>query len=113
LLALVLAILEMEGWGSIVGVIIVFGVVQVLDAVLITPRILGGKLGLTPLWIILALMAFGELFGFVGVLLAVPTTAVLKILVQRTIDSYRRSSIYLGDGNGEDKPEPETEAAEE
>ncbi|MBW2276987.1 MAG: AI-2E family transporter [Deltaproteobacteria bacterium] len=113
LLALVLAILEMKGWGSIVGVAIVFGVVQVLDAVLITPRILGGKLGLTPLWIILALMAFGELFGFVGVLLAVPTTAVLKILVKRTIDGYRRSSVYLGDGTEKDKQEPETEVAEE
>jgi predicted PurR-regulated permease PerM len=97
LLALILALLEMKGWGSIVGVVIVFGVVQVLDAVLITPRILGGKLGLTPLWIILALMAFGELFGFVGVLLAVPTTAVLKILVQRTIKGYRKSSLYLGE----------------
>jgi predicted PurR-regulated permease PerM len=111
LLALVLAVLEMEGWGSIVGVAIVFAVVQVLDAVLITPRILGGKLGLTPLWIILALMAFGELFGFVGVLLAVPTTAVLKILVQRTIDGYRRSSVYLGEG--EPKAEDAGAAEEE
>lgn len=113
LLALVLAVLEMEGWGSIVGVAIVFGVVQGLDAVLITPRILGGKLGLTPLWIILALMAFGELFGFVGVLLAVPTTAVLKILVQRTIDGYRRSSIYLGDGQESEAKQPDADAAEE
>lgn len=96
-LALVLALLEMKGWGNVIGVAVVFGVVQGLDAVLITPRILGGKLGLTPLWIILALMAFGELFGFVGVLLAVPTTAVLKILVGRTIEGYRRSQVYLGE----------------
>jgi len=112
-LALILAILEMEGWSSIIGVVIVFGVVQALDAFLITPRILGGRLGLTPLWIILALMGFGELFGFVGVLLAVPTTAVLKILVQRTIDGYRRSSVYLGDDQEDEAEEPAAEATEE
>ena len=95
LLALLLAILEMKGWHSIVGVVIVFGVVQVLDAVLITPKILGGKLGLQPLWIIVALMAGGEIFGFLGVLLAVPTTAVLKILVVYSIDRYRASSLFL------------------
>jgi len=94
-LALILAVLEMKGWHSIVGVVIVFGVVQILDAVLITPKILGGKLGLKPLWIIVALMAGGELFGFLGVLLAVPTTAVLKILVSYSIDRYRSSSLFL------------------
>lgn len=94
-LALILAVLEMKGWHSIVGVVIVFGVVQILDAVLITPKILGGKLGLKPLWIIVALMAGGELFGFLGVLLAVPTTAVLKILVNYSIDRYRSSSLFL------------------
>jgi predicted PurR-regulated permease PerM len=97
-------------------------VVQVLDAIVITPRILGGKLGLTPLWIILALMAFGELFGFVGVLLAVPTTAVLKILVQRTIKHYRESPVYLGDrpsdpgdrsGAPPPAPEPDPSAADQ
>jgi predicted PurR-regulated permease PerM len=94
-IALLLALLEMKGWGSIAGVAGVFVVVQVLDAVLITPRIIGGKLGLQPLWIIIALMAGGELFGFLGVLLAVPATAVLKIVIGRTIERYRRSSLFL------------------
>jgi predicted PurR-regulated permease PerM len=96
-LALVLAALEMKGWGSIIGVSIVFGVVQLLDAVLITPKILGGKLGLQPLWIIVALMAGGELFGFLGVLLAVPTTAILKIFVAHSITKYRKSALFLSD----------------
>ena len=95
LMALLLAALAMNGWGSILGVIIVFGVVQALDAVLITPKILGGKLGLKPLWIIVALMAGGELFGFLGVLLAVPTTAVLKIFITYSVDRYKQSSLFL------------------
>jgi len=102
-LALLLAALEMRGIGSVLGALAVFGVVQTLDATLITPRILGGRLGLRPLWIIVALMAGAELFGFLGVLLAVPTTAVLKVLVARTIDKYRKSPIYLSE---ESEPSP-------
>jgi predicted PurR-regulated permease PerM len=95
ILALLLSALEMRGFNSVLGALIVFGVVQLLDAVLITPKILGGKLGLRPLWIIVALMAGAELFGFLGVLLAVPTTAVLKVLVTHTLDKYRKSDLYL------------------
>ncbi|HUT78303.1 MAG TPA: AI-2E family transporter, partial [Polyangia bacterium] len=94
-LALLLSALEMRGFNSVLGALAVFGVVQLLDAVLITPKILGGKLGLRPLWIIDALMAGAEFFGFLGVLLAVPTTAVLKILVVHTLDKYRKSELYL------------------
>ena len=104
-LALLLAALEMKGWGSIIGVSIVFGVVQLLDAVLITPKILGGKLGLQPLWIIIALMAGGELFGFLGVLLAVPTTAVIKIFVAHSVTKYKKSALFLSD-----RPLKKTEA---
>ena len=111
-LALLLAVLEMKGWGSIVGVCIVFGVVQLLDAVLITPKILGGKLGLQPLWIIIALMAGGELFGFLGVLLAVPATAVLKIFVAHSISKYKKSGLFLSDSSPakvETKPDGDPE----
>ncbi|MCP4674875.1 MAG: AI-2E family transporter [Deltaproteobacteria bacterium] len=93
-LALLLSLLEFQGWGTVFGVVIVFAAVQLADATFITPKILGGKLGIRPLWIIVALMAGAELFGFLGVLLAVPTTAVLKVLVGHTLDRYRRSSLY-------------------
>jgi predicted PurR-regulated permease PerM len=104
-LALVLAILSMEGPYSILGVAIVFGSVQILDSVLITPRILGGKLGLRPLWIIVALMAGGELFGFLGILLAVPMLAVMKVVVEHTVELYRASDVYKG-GAGADGGNP-------
>lgn len=94
-LALLLSALEYEGMGRILGVVAVFGTVQALDAVLITPKIIGGKLGLRPLWIIVALMAGAELFGFLGVLLAVPAMAVLKVLTAHVLARYKRSSIYL------------------
>jgi predicted PurR-regulated permease PerM len=93
-LALLLSLLAQKGLGTLMGVAIVFGSVQMLDAILITPKIIGGQLGLSPLWIIIALMAGGELFGFFGILLAVPTIAVLKVLVSHSIRRYKRSSIY-------------------
>jgi predicted PurR-regulated permease PerM len=95
-LALLLSILSMEGPYTILGVAIVFAAVQLLDATVITPRILGGKLGLRPLWIIVALMAGGELFGFLGILLAVPMTAVLKVVIEHTVELYRASDVYKG-----------------
>jgi predicted PurR-regulated permease PerM len=109
ILALLLSLLDYQGLGNVIGVVIVFTTVQIFDAILITPRILGGKLGLGPLWIIVALMAGGEMFGFLGVLLAVPTVAVFKVLVDRTVSRYKASSLYhsqeisrLGLGNDED-----------
>lgn len=94
IIALLMAIFSFAGWQPILGVAIVFASVQALDAAIVTPRILGGKLGLQPLWIIVALMAGGELFGFLGVLLAVPTTAVLKVLVAFSMDVYKHSYLY-------------------
>jgi predicted PurR-regulated permease PerM len=93
-LALLMSLLEYQGPGTVIGVMAVFASVQLLDAVLITPRIIGGQLGLSPLWIVIALMAGGELFGFLGVLLAVPTTAVLKVLVEHTVERYKASLLY-------------------
>jgi predicted PurR-regulated permease PerM len=66
----------------------------------ITPRVVGEKVGLPPVAVIIAVLAFGEVFGFVGVLLAVPTSAVLKVVLQVVIQRYRRSALYTGDGPG-------------
>lgn len=105
ILALILGILDSNGIAPVLGVVIVFVTVQLLDGMFITPRILGGKLGLRPLWIIIALMAGAELFGFMGVLLAVPTTAVLKVLVRHSVDHYKHSSVYMESHYGGSEPE--------
>ena len=57
-----------------------FAGAQLLEALVITPRIVGEKVGLPPVAVIIAVLGFAELFGFVGVLLAVPSTAVLQVV---------------------------------
>ena len=93
-LAMSVAILDWQGPGTLVGVIAVMGGVQLIDAMVITPRIVGRSVGLAPLEVILTMMAAGSLFGFLGVLLAVPLGAVAKILVQRAVRAYLASEFY-------------------
>ncbi len=94
LLALAMAIIDWQGLGPVVGVIAVMGGVQLVDATVITPRIVGRSVGLAPLEVIVTMMAAGSLFGFLGVLLAVPLGAVAKILVQRGVKAYLASEFY-------------------
>lgn len=94
LLAVFVAILDWQGIGTVVGVVSVMASVQVIDGMLITPRIVGRSVGLAPLEVILTMMAAGSLFGFLGVLLAVPLGAVAKILVQRGVRMYLASAFY-------------------
>lgn len=93
-LALAMATLDWHGVGSLVGVVVVMGGVQLLDAMIITPRIVGRSVGLAPLEVLLTMMAAGTLFGFFGVILAVPLGAVVKILVQRVVKVYLASDFY-------------------
>ena len=93
-LAAVMLMLDWQGWGYVGSVALVFGVVQILEGWVITPRIIGDSVGLSTLSVIVAVMIFGELFGFYGVLIAVPAAAVLKILLSEVIDAYRASSFF-------------------
>jgi len=93
-LATVMALLDWHGPGQIAGVLAVMGTVGLLDGMVITPRIVGGSVGLKPLEVLLTMMAAGTLFGFLGVLLAVPIGAVLKILAQRAVTAYLGSAFW-------------------
>ncbi|MBS2032730.1 MAG: AI-2E family transporter [Deltaproteobacteria bacterium] len=73
-----------------------FALVQLLDGVLLTPRLVGERVGLPPVAVILAVLGFGELFDFVGVLLAVPTTAALTVVARVLLEQYRHSRLYAG-----------------
>jgi predicted PurR-regulated permease PerM len=73
---------------------ITFSVVAGLDGMFLTPKVLGKKLGLPPVAVILAIMAFSEVFGFLGVLMAVPVTAIVKVLGVHTLVAYRKSDHY-------------------
>ncbi len=93
-LAVAMATLNWQGPAPLVEVLAVMLAVQVMDGLFITPRIVGRSVGLAPLEVLLTMMAAGTLFGFLGVLLAVPLGAVVKILVQRTVKAYFSSDFY-------------------
>jgi len=96
LAALTVALLEAStsGLRPIIGVLITFGSVQLLDAFLITPRAVGGRIGLSAVGVIFALSLGGTLLGYIGLLLAVPLAAVLKALLPRVIDAYTATAYY-------------------
>ena len=94
LLAAIMLMLDWQGWGHVGAVAIVFGIVQVLEGWVITPKVVGDSVGLSTLAVIVAVMVFGELFGFYGVLVAVPAAAILKILIREGLDAYRASSFF-------------------
>ena len=93
-LAAIMVLLDWQGWGHVGMVAATFGVIQVLEGWVITPRLVGDSVGLSTLAVIVAIMVFGELFGFYGVLVAVPAAAVLKILFREALDAYRASSFF-------------------
>jgi predicted PurR-regulated permease PerM len=94
ILSLSMATLDWQGPGRLLGVLAVMLGVQVLDGLVVTPRIVGRSVGLAPLEVLITMMAAGTLFGFLGVLLAVPLGAVVKILVHRTLKAYLGSDFY-------------------
>jgi len=82
---------------AMVGVVLgIFVAGQLLSDYVLTPRLVGDRIGLNPLWVIFGVLAGGELFGFVGMLLAVPTCAVIGVLVRFAIERYRASALYRG-----------------
>lgn len=100
IIGVVLSVLGlMLGWQGAWQIAIVVGTfafAQIVEPLFITPRIVGEKVGLPPVAVIIAVLAFGEMFGFVGILLAVPTSAVLKVVLRVVIQRYRRTPLYTG-----------------
>jgi predicted PurR-regulated permease PerM len=93
-LALGLAASQYGTWTEILTVVGIFAVGQAFEGNFLTPKLVGDRIHLHPVWVIFALFAGASLFGFVGVLLAVPTAAVVGVLVRFALSRYRRSSIY-------------------
>jgi predicted PurR-regulated permease PerM len=87
--SLVLTFLRFHDWQHLVGVVAVFGIVQIIEGNFITPKIVGDRLGLHPVIVLLAVLVGGDLFGFLGILLAVPGTAVIKVFWRDVLDFYR------------------------
>lgn len=100
ILALLMCLLEYSGPGQMLLVGLVFVTVQVFDGLFLTPYVVGEKVGLGPVGVLIALMLGGTLFGFVGVLIAVPTAAALVVVLKRGIASYKASLFYQKGGAG-------------
>ncbi len=86
-----------SGWGQIIGIMIAFGLVQLAEGYVITPKIVGEKVGLSPVMVIIVLLVGAELFGFLGVLLAIPAAAVIRVFMLEGISDYKRSRLFLGE----------------
>lgn len=96
LTAFAVALMQFSDPLSFVLVAAVFGVGQSIDAAFLTPNLVGGRVGLHPVWIIFALMTGGALFGFTGVLLAVPVASIIGVLVRFAIGRYLSCALYTG-----------------
>ena len=93
-LALGLAASQYGTWRAIITVCIIFAVGQVVEGNFLTPKLVGDRIHLHPVWVMFALFAGGSLFGFVGILFAVPAAAVIGVLLRFALNRYRRSAVY-------------------
>jgi predicted PurR-regulated permease PerM len=83
-------------WFGVAKVAVVFLFGQTMEGNVLSPKLVGDRVGLHPVWIMFALLAGGSLFGFVGVLIAVPTAAVIGVVARHLLGRYRESGIYRG-----------------
>lgn len=95
-LAILAALLQAQGWPPLVGVAVVYALGQVVESFLLTPYLVGERIGLHPLAVIFALMAFGQLFGFVGVLVGLPVSAALLVGLRELRAAWFASAVYQG-----------------
>jgi predicted PurR-regulated permease PerM len=92
--SLLLASVQFDEWRNILQVFSVFLVGQSLEGYFLTPKLVGDRVKLHPVWILFALFVGGSLFGFLGVLVAVPVAAVFGVLIRFALAQYRGSPLY-------------------
>lgn len=110
-LAIGLALVQFWGdWPRVIVIVAIFAVGQFMEGNVITPRLVGRSVGLHPVWLLFALSAMGTLFGFVGLLVAVPTAAAIGVVIRFLVGRYQESLLYLGSGTPDGaSPDPEHE----
>lgn len=97
--AAIIAVLVQYGdWSHVLLICGVFAVGQLLEGYVLVPRLVGGKIGLHPVAVIFAVLAGGYLFGFLGVLLALPAASVIVVLLRYLLERYRLSELYTEEG---------------
>ncbi len=96
-LGVLAALMQYGDWKHIAGVLAVFGVGQVIESYLLTPKLVGDRIGLHPVAVIFAVLAGGQLFGFLGMLLGLPLAAVVNVLLRYAHERYTQSHLYAGE----------------
>jgi predicted PurR-regulated permease PerM len=96
ILAVLAGMLQFASVKALLMVAVVYGIGQVVESLFLTPRLVGERIGLHPLAVIFALLAFGQVFGFVGVLIALPASAVLLVGIRRIKVRYIASKLFKG-----------------
>jgi predicted PurR-regulated permease PerM len=96
LLAILVVLIDWGGWWPVFGVLACFTIIQLLESYLITPRVVGDKVGLQPVTVIIVLLVGGHVAGLLGVLLAIPVTGAVKVLIPDIVRWYQRSSVFTG-----------------
>lgn len=104
--AVLIAVFQFDDSMRIGIVIVVYGIGQFLEGNILVPKLIGGKVGLHPAWVIFGMLAGGAILGFVGVLLAVPITAIIGVLVRFATQRYRESVLYKSDEQPEGYEKP-------
>lgn len=119
--ALAIGLAVFQFWGDPTMIALVAGIFffgQIVEGNVLTPKLVGGSVGLHPVWLLLALSIFGALFGFVGMLVAVPLAAMIGVIVRFLVSEYHSGRLYLGlkalerDASLADKPAPEPRATD-
>jgi predicted PurR-regulated permease PerM len=95
-------------WAWILATLAVFVFGQFVEGNVLSPKLVGASIGLHPVWLMFALLAFGSLFGFVGLLLAVPLAATVGVIARHALRRYIASPIYRG--GRQVLPQPENDA---
>lgn len=93
-MALIAAVVQYQDWTHVFMVFAVFGVGQTIEGYVLVPRLVGDKIGMHPVAVIFAILAGGELFGFLGVLLALPAAAVAMVVLRYLHEKYTESNLY-------------------
>ena len=91
------ALVQYGDWQHLLGVLVVFSVGQVIESYWLTPKLVGDRIGLHPVAVIFAVLAGGQLFGFLGMLLALPVAAIANVLLRYAHERYTQSHLYAGD----------------
>jgi predicted PurR-regulated permease PerM len=99
--ALIAALVQYGDWSHVLIVCGVFVIGQLLEGYVLVPKLVGEKIGLHPVAVIFAVLAGGELFGFLGVLLALPAASVVMVLLRYLMDRYRHSDLYTDEGEAD------------